>query len=502
MIDSPLCEYCGLLDTLHHRVWTCTHSEHLLLNVPAWVLRNVQAAPVGALRYTRLLARNPPRLTPPAPVVPRAVWSVYQDGIPVDLEGVPPPFELTSEHVVAGDGSAVNTRHVWSRAIWAVAIGSKVSGQLLYGVRGSVPGLLPQNSSIAEHYGLAASLLYTVPHPQAGKVLAVWDNQGVVDAYREGVTPTLAKMAKHAGLWRSISAHGISNIASFNMCKAKSHQVLAVVYEETGKVLVTINAAADHAATLAHELFPLFLEEAKLGTIEKAELKILAIHCARALALFVKPGNPIPSKNRFDFEMAPRGKRYSKPVDSSHALAFDFVAKRWVCRCTFAPGKATNIATKPCQLLSFGLRSILADRRVNCHRLWMAENEGKPFLFCVRCHGFSSGVRRKLGAPCNPASAAAGFGATAGKRFRANRHPNHGRPITRPEPVPDDGHVGDREVSDFAATPVASADGCDLMHVQSVGALPFSANAADLPVFEEGVYSDEEDPFSLGPVSP
>jgi hypothetical protein len=505
MIDSPLCEFCGMLDTLHHRIWTCTHTEHLLLNVPAWVLRNVRAAPVGAPRYTRLLARNPARLTPPAPVEPRAVWTVYQDGVPVDLDGVPPPFELSNEHVVAGDGSAVNTRHAWSRATWAVAIGSKATGNPLYCIRGTVPGPLPQNSSIAEHYSLAAALLYTVPHPQAGNVLAVWDNQGVVDAYRQGVTPTLAKMAKHAGLWRSISAPGPSGIASFNMCKVKSHQVLADVYEETEKVFVTINAVADHAATLAHELFPPFPEEAKLGTIEKAELKIIAIHTARALALFVKPGNPTPSKNRFNFEMVPRGRRYAKPVDSSHALAFDFGAKRWVCqscRCTFAPGKATNTATKPCQLLSVGLRSILADRRVNCHRLWMAEDQGKPFLFCVRCHGFSSGMRRKLGAPCNPASAAAGYGVTAGKRFRANRHPTHGGPITRPEPVPDDSQVGCREVSEFTATPVASADGCDLMQVQSVGALPFSPNAEDLPAVVEGVYSDEEDPFSLGPVSP
>jgi hypothetical protein len=375
----------------------------------------------------------------------------------------------------------------------------------LYGFRGTVPGLLPQNSSIAEHYSLAAALLYTVPHPQAGKVLAVWDNQGVVDAYREGVAPTLAKMAKHAGLWRSISAPGPSNIAALDMHKVKSHQVLSDVYEETEKVLVTINAAADDAATLAHALFPPFPDEAKLAAIERAELKIVAIHCARALALFVKPGNPTPSKNRFNFEMAPRGKRYAKPVDSSHALAFDFDSKRWVCqacRCTFAPGQATNTATKPCQLLSFGLRSILAERHTNGHRLWMAEDQGKPFLFCVRCHGFSSGVRRKLGAPCRPSSACAGFGETAGKRFRDNRHPTHGRPITRPEPVPDDSHVGDREVSEFAAPPVASADGCDLMQAPGVGAFPFPANASDLPCIEEGVYSDEEDPFSLGPVSP
>ena len=40
------------------------------------------------------------------------------------------------------------------------------------------------------------------------------------------------------------------------------------------------------------------------------------------------------------------------------------------------------------------------------------------------------------------------------------------------------------------------------MQVQSVGALPFSSNAEDLPAVVEGVYSDEEDPFSLGPVSP
>jgi hypothetical protein len=290
-----------------------------------------------------------------------------------------------------------------------------------------------------------------------------------------------------------------------DMHKAKSHQVLSDVYEETEKVLVTINAAADDAATLAHELFPPFPDEAKLAAIEKAELKIVAIHCARALALFVKPGNPTPSKNRFNFEMAPRGKRFTKPVDSSHALAFDFDTKRWVCqacRCTFAPGQATSTATKPCQLLSFGLRSILAERHSNGHRLWMAEDQGKPFLFCVRCHGFSSGVRRKLGAPCLPASSSVGFGDTAGKRFRDHRHPTHGRPITRPEPVPDDSHVGDRAVSEFASTPVASADGCDLMQAPGIGAFPFPANASELPCIQEGVYSDEEDPFSLGPVTP
>jgi hypothetical protein len=285
----------------------------------------------------------------------------------------------------------------------------------------------------------------------------------------------------------------------------KSHQVLADVYEETEKVLVTINAAADQAATLAHELFPPFLEEAKLGTIEKAELKILAIHCARALALFVKPGNPTPSKNRFNFEMAPRGRRYVKPVDSSHVLAFDFATKRWVCqacRCTFAPGRATNIATKPCELLNVGLRFILANRRSLGHTLWMAEDLGKPFVFCTRCHGYSSGMRRKLGAPCRPASAGQGGGVNAGIRLREHRHPTHGGPITRPDPVPDDSLVGCRDVSEFVATPVASADGCDLMQAPAIGAVPFASHASEMPEFHEGVFSDEEDPFSLGPVSP
>jgi hypothetical protein len=312
-------------------------------------------------------------------------------------------------------------------------------------------------------------------------------------------------MAKHSGLWRSIAATSPGTVATFDMHKVKSHQKLENVHESFEKILVTINAVADEAATLAHDLFPAFADEAKMATIEKAELKIVAIHCARALALYVKPGNPALGKSRFNFEMAPKGKRYVKPVDSSHVLAFDFTSKRWVCqacRCTFAPGQATTIATKPCQLLAPGLRSILAERHLHGHKLWMAEDQGLPLLFCVRCHGFSSGTRRKLGLLCQPSGAHTGYGVTAGKRFRDKRHPTHGGPITRPEPVPDDSHIGVRPVSDFTAVPVVTADGRDLMQAPGVGAFPFLANAEDLPCTVEGVFSDEEDPFSLGPVSP
>jgi hypothetical protein len=504
MIDSPLCEHCGELDTLHHRPWTCTLTAQLRVNVPAWVLRNVAAAPVGSLRYTRMLARNPGRLTPAAPVEPRAVWTVYNDGVPTDLDGVPPPFQLTDEHIVAGDGSAVNTRHTWARATWAVAIGNKQTGVPTFGIRGTVPGNLPQNSSIAEHYSHAASLLYTIPHPDVGNVPAVWDNQGVVNAYREGVTPTLAKMAKHSGLWRSIAANS-GDVAKFDMHKVKSHQKLEDVHERFEKILVTINAAADEAATLAHDLFPQFADAAKKATIEKAELKIVAIHCARALAMYVKPGNPAFGKSRFGFDMTPKGKRYAKPVDSSHALAFDFDSKRWVCqacRCTFAPGQATTVATQPCQLLAPGLRSILADRRSTGHRLWMAEDHGIPLLFCTLCHGYSSGVKRKLGQPCMRSGAYTVQGVTAGKRFWRGVHPTHGGPITRPEPVPDDSAIGAQPVSSFIAVASVTASGRDIMQSPGVGALPFTANAEDLPCIVEGVFSDEEDPFALGPVSP
>jgi hypothetical protein len=342
-----------------------------------------------------------------------------------------------------------------------------------------------------------------VPHPNAGNIPAVWDNQGVVNAYREGVTPQLAKMAKHSGLWRSIAA-STDKVASLEMHKVKSHQKLADVHEDFEKILVTINAVADEAATQAHELFPTFADAAKTAAIEKAELKIVAIHCARALALYVTPGNPALGKSRFNFEMAPKGKRYVKPVDSSHPLAFDFTNKRWVCqacRCTFAPGQATTIATQPCLLLAPGLRSVLSERHLHGHKLYMAECDGKPLLFCAHCHGFSSGMRRKLGEACQPSRARTGYGVTAGKRFWNQKHPTDARPITRPEPVPDDSQIGDQAVSDFIAAPVISADGRELM--QAPGAVLFPADdAEELPCIMEGVFSDEEDPFHLGPVSP
>eukprot|EP00929_Paragymnodinium_shiwhaense_P011756 TRINITY_DN117988_c0_g1_i1.p1 TRINITY_DN117988_c0_g1~~TRINITY_DN117988_c0_g1_i1.p1 ORF type:complete len:113 (+),score=1.64 TRINITY_DN117988_c0_g1_i1:34-339(+) len=89
-------------------------------------------------------------------------------------------------------------------------------------------------------------------------------------------------------------------------------------------------------------------------------------------------------------------------------------------------------------------------------------------------------------------------GPSAGKRLRAGKHPQHGRPTSKPQP-PDmltARWLTDREESLFQSVAVANTAGCDLASSTGPAAPALPDHCTDDALEEYG--HEEEDPFGWG----
>ena len=248
---STLCKWCGCMDSLHHRYWTCAHTEKFRKALAPDVL------PV--------LHRLPPALTLRGWALHCPSWACWISlltSLPRDIPEPVTALSLVGWNHVFTDGSCLWQAQPHVRiAAWSSVLACPFDATWKFGVQGILgssylPGLC-QTAFRAELYALAYSLHQAA---QVGAQIHIWsDCLGVVNVFhlltkgKRHLKPTTS----NGDLWKwvleSVGRLGLDRI---RICKVKAHQSIQSASSRYEVWQWWNNNAADRAARMSNSSRP------------------------------------------------------------------------------------------------------------------------------------------------------------------------------------------------------------------------------------------------------
>ena len=248
---SSACKWCGCVDSLHHRYWTCAHTRHFRSSLATDVVPLLnQLPPALTLRGWALHCPSWPQ------------WISLLTSLPREIPAVVTPFVLDRWNHVFTDGSCLWQSHPNIRvAAWSSVIASPFTDSWTFDVRGilgsaHLPGLC-QTAFRAELYALAFTLHHAAT---VGASVHVWsDCLGVVNVFhlltkgKGHVKPNSSNGDLWLWILNSVERLGMDKI---RVCKVKAHQKIEAASSRFDVWQWWNNGAADRAARMSNASRP------------------------------------------------------------------------------------------------------------------------------------------------------------------------------------------------------------------------------------------------------
>ena len=153
IVEDLSCQMCGIAnDTIHHRLWECTHPKASEARrecaKEAVIRRALQAGPTSLLYNCGILDHPADRVPPPAEEI---IWRYVRYGVTDVLPQPAVPFiRLSGDIYVDGHASNTGVREC-DRATWAAVELDSTNNVAAY-VSGTVPATMLQNSQGGEYW--------------------------------------------------------------------------------------------------------------------------------------------------------------------------------------------------------------------------------------------------------------------------------------------------------------------------------------------------------------
>ena len=404
---DPSCKRCGLaLDTLHHRLYTCSHNErNAAINLGTSLWNRAVDAGDGSLAFTRGLL--------PMPKVdrPSTTTKVEYINFGADSWFQPQDGKLFS------DGSCSNPRHAsLARAGFALCqIDSE--GEITKAIYGSMPRRLAQTPLQGEASAMEVAL------ETAHDTILATDCELIASEFQKGIVASSSCSSSIADMWRQVS-HTRNMKAISNVCKVKAHRSLEDILSGNDMNDFLGNNAADKLAKMGAELDAVKPEQLKEFSENHAMLKKILFHMVDTLRDW--PRTPKATRTRSSMQAA------KNMLDNQDRHVFVPKNDRWWCL------KCARVTSRP-QLISriskcMG-KSFVSDliAQSNGHVLFFSRQLGGGILvFCNVCGAFAHTSPKLLKEQCRGPPACHDFGRVVLSRTSACYHPTSGLPIGKP----------------------------------------------------------------------
>ena len=400
-LACPLCHSAP--DTLVHRLYHCRYTQHSWSRLPQRIL---DVAKLGnSLFFLRALCSLDSSIPLPAST------STFEF---VDLSGADGEFKFRAEDgPVYYDGSCSDpTSAVLARASFA-AVQICPDGQPLKYVLGAVPRPLKQSATMAEHCALASVYFYADPD-----VHAFGDCMSTIISFRRGPAWAEAPRRPTASAWRSIRLYSHGSLASVSHVKAHRSRSSIDSDDPIEMHHFLGNEQADALAKRANILQPDIYDAAVEYRARFFDLKLVAIHIAKSMALF-------PS-----FKAQTAGVDLVRPDSfksgrcSATRHCTTWFGNRWLCVRCCATSHLRSGPSYACTGRHSLAEGLLADQRG--HHLAVVVVDGtSPLFFCRKCGCFADVKGVGLFKQCRVSMrrAADHMGKQCLRRIYAGKHP-------------------------------------------------------------------------------
>ena len=402
---DPVCARCGLaLDTIYHRLYTCTSSEERARrNLGSKLFEEAIVAGPKSLLFTRALL--------PMPRVDKCPSVTHVRYINVTSDTI---FDARDGEVYIDGSCSGPTWFTLARAGFAI-VQINQQGDIVRAIYGSLPSRLPQNSIQAE----GASLV--VAFEMARRCKAVSDCQAVIDGFKKGSDAAATPSNPLGGVWRQISTQrGADAIVEID--KIKSHQAQPAQHS-SGWLQWEGNFEADELAKAGAELSAVPQDQLQEFMSGKNKIYKIVHHMLETLSDWPKPGKL--SRTR-------QSVRAANALVDAQRHEFAWVGDQWQCMKCGCRTKSPQIRSLSglCKGNHF-LTGLLNDPKG--HNLFYCRQQGGTLLvYCSVCGSFAQSSPKLLKEACRGPPHRTEFGSVVLRRVRDGKHPVSGLPNISP----------------------------------------------------------------------
>ena len=403
---EPSCQ-CGLPDSLHHRLWTCSVTQALRLKAmtPAdceWGSKE------DCPSTSRAWRKHPAECWPGiAEGFEAFCWSKGEDGLwsPTPSE----QFEMSRDFFA--DGSYKKGLHGgMGRAAWAAGVASK-DGTLNKVVVGRVPKGIRQLPITAEWMATSVACQYLVAPSRLHL-----DCSAVVQEVSKWLATKRVPNSLHAGFIKFLASETPASKWVQEVVKVKAHQTSKASDSPDLARVIEANSQVDiraKAGLLLHDQ-PSAAETASLAKEEERAARFLK-YAPEALMMF----------DRIDKVQGrqPPGVRTktSRLINCKHKFAL--VQAGWQClTCQVLVTNCKQLKRRllqECPGHSVILKGLMLSPKG--HSLLWSTSQQQPLVICTSCGAYATKRAAKLAEACLAQATPAGL--TALKHFRAGWHP-------------------------------------------------------------------------------
>ena len=410
------CPFCGSLDTIHHRIYTCPQfaGERAELLSKKLVDDAVKAGDKSLL-YTSGWA-----------TVPHDIVTVHQphnfqplfflDGLPCE------PFEFDIDLPVYGDGSGLRPAQIHvARAGFAIAQ-FRSDGTIYKLITCTVPGTFPQTAACAERLAVFFANRYM---PGVSVEPYVGDCTSALKLLSD---PILAKSP--AALWAQLAREmQVEDGLKMRHSRwVKSHQTVSDGMKQQLKRDILCNAAVDEHAKAAAAQFK--LPDSDVAAYSRYLCTVKRALRAAAVMLALWPSSlDMHGKLERAANMRISTPTYKQP----HSFVWN--GKGWTCvKCLRRKGTSSSaIDAVGCVSVPDALVELLAEPRGHAI-LGSATDDGVPLFFCTKCGAYTQGRVGNLAKVCVPRTKKS-QSPSLHYLLHHSKHPVHQGPIDRPVPI-------------------------------------------------------------------
>ena len=445
LAEDSRCEFCGLVDSMHHRAWVCPHSEEVRrARATPQQIRRAQEAGPSALLWTRGWLPRPALMDFPPLDLEMRSW-VCGEAVS-ELQSLEDVGHVMGEWIFVDGSCSTHADPQLRRAGWSVVEVAPylVNGGLvkLRAVWGTLPAGWPQTPQAAEHAAIVAAAALAKPSARCFS-----DCKGAIALMCAPAVDALRPQRRWGGAWRLAMQVGHPEFLR-SIEKVKAHTA-----ECTGEALpVRLRRLAnDWADELAKEAVSLHRHQASMVRQAAARIWKDAEVAARVLAAAIilwpaarpmisNTGRPTTRKQLADRVQARQARiaearRRKKLVQCSAMATHSWMHVGSVKRCCWC--MCQHPCLQPCPGIPVVLRSweecavqhAHTPRRALLHFHGRAESqEVLPAIVCVCCGAWSTSAtqssRSLLLKPCRRAPSRAGQDVLS--RVRRGMHPKAG----------------------------------------------------------------------------